>query len=131
MHRRTGSLPAAGRGCARTRRCAALEDPRFPPVQAAELGTIRLEISRLTAPQPLAYSSADDLIKKLKPHQDGVILKKNGRRATFLPQVWEKIPDPPEFLERLCQKMGLDANAWRTTPMDVLTYQVEEFQEND
>jgi AMMECR1 domain-containing protein len=62
---------------------------------------------------------------------DGVILKAGGRRATFLPQVWEKIPDPLEFLQRLCQKMGMDANAWRVMPMDVLVYQVEEFQEED
>jgi uncharacterized protein len=110
---------------------AALEDPRFPPVDQGELSRIRLEISRLTAPQPLEYSSADDLIKKLKPHVDGVILRNGRRRATFLPQVWEKIPDPVEFLERLCQKMGMHATAWRTIPMDVLVYQVEDFGETN
>jgi uncharacterized protein len=108
---------------------AALEDPRFPPVEPAELNRIRLEISRLTAPLPLEYSSAEDLIKKLKPHVDGVILMSENRRATFLPQVWEKIPDPVEFLEHLCRKMGMKENAWRVLPMDVLVYQVEEFQE--
>jgi AmmeMemoRadiSam system protein A len=110
---------------------AALEDPRFPPVKPAELNRIRLEISRLTAPLPLEYSSAEDLIKKLKPHVDGVILKNGNRRATFLPQVWEKIPDPVQFLEHLCRKMGLKENAWRMLPMDVLVYQVEEFQEEN
>jgi uncharacterized protein len=110
---------------------AALEDPRFPPVDQGELSRIRLEISRLTAPQPLEYSSPDDLIKKLKPHVDGVILRNGRRRATFLPQVWEKIPDPVEFLERLCQKMGMNANAWRTIPMDVLVYQAEDFGETN
>jgi uncharacterized protein len=110
---------------------AALEDPRFPPVEPAELNRIRLEISRLTAPLPLEYSSAEDLIKKLKPHVDGVILKNGNRRATFLPQVWEKIPDPVEFLEHLCRKMGMKENAWRILPMDVLVYQVEEFQEEN
>lgn len=109
---------------------AALEDPRFPPVEPAELNRIRLEISRLTALLPLEYSSAEDLIKKLKPHVDGVILKNENRRATFLPQVWEKIPDPVEFLEHLCRKMGMKENTWRVLPMDVLIYQVEEFQEN-
>ncbi len=108
---------------------AALQDPRFSPVEPAELNSIRLEISRLTAPQPLKYSSAEDLIKKLKPYVDGVILQNGRRRATFLPQVWEKIPDPQQFLERLCQKMGMDSSAWRHIPMDVLIYQVEDFAE--
>lgn len=110
---------------------AALEDPRFPPVDPAELSRIKLEISRLTDPYALEYSSADDLIKKLRPHVDGVILKNGHRRATFLPQVWEKISDPVEFLEHLCRKMGLNENAWRSRSMDVLIYQVEEFQEEN
>jgi hypothetical protein len=108
---------------------AALEDPRFPPVDQSELSSIKLEISRLTAPHPLEYSSSDDLLKKLRPHVDGVILKDGSRRATFLPQVWEKIPGPAEFLGHLCQKMGAHANAWRTTSMQVLVYQVEEFDD--
>jgi AmmeMemoRadiSam system protein A len=108
---------------------AALQDPRFPPVQPVELENIHLEISCLTAPQPLEYSSADDLIKKLKPHVDGVILQNGRRRTTFLPQVWAKIPDPEQFLERLCQKMGMDASAWRHIPMQVFVYQAEDFGE--
>ena len=110
---------------------AALEDPRFPPVEPAELSRIKLEISRLTDPHPLQYSSAEDLIKKLRPHVDGVILKSGHRRATFLPQVWEKIPDPVQFLQHLCRKMGLIENAWQSMPMEVLVYQVEEFQEEN
>ena len=51
------------------------------------------------------------------------------RRATFLPQVWEKIPDPEEFLEELCMKMGAQPDLWRKKKIDVLTYQVEEFHE--
>ncbi len=108
---------------------AALQDPRFPPVQPSELVSIHLEISRLTAPQPLKYSSADELTGKLRPHVDGVILQNGRRRATFLPQVWEKIPDPVQFLERLCQKMGMDAGAWRHISMEVLVYQAEDFAE--
>ena len=65
---------------------AALEDPRFPPVQERELGAIQLEVSRLTRPRPLEYKNADDLLSKLRPHVDGVILREAfGRRATFLP----------------------------------------------
>ena len=85
---------------------AALEDPRFRPVDESELSRIRLEVSRLTAPHPLEYSSSEDLLAKLRPHVDGVILKDDYRRATFLPQVWEKIPDPVDFLDHLCAKMG-------------------------
>ncbi|MBE0669342.1 MAG: AmmeMemoRadiSam system protein A [Anaerolineales bacterium] len=108
---------------------AAMQDPRFPPVRENELNRIKLEVSRLTAPRLLEYSSSDDLLKKLKPHVDGVILKDNFRRATFLPQVWEKIPDPAEFLSHLCQKMGVRANLWRETKLQVYVYQVEEFHE--
>lgn len=109
---------------------AALEDPRFPLVEERELGAIQVEVSRLTRPLPLEYKDADDLLSKLRPHVDGVILRETyGRRATFLPQVWEKLPNPAEFLNHLCQKMGLSENAWRSKHLDVLTYQVEEFHE--
>ena len=108
---------------------AAMEDPRFPPLREAELDRIHIEVSRLTAPQELEYTDADDLLKKLRPHLDGVILKHGFRRATFLPQVWEKIPDPVEFLEQLCYKMGERGNLWRNTKLQVFTYQVEEFHE--
>ena len=109
---------------------AALEDPRFPPVSERELTGIQLEVSRLTRPVPLQYTDADDLLSKLRPHVDGVILRDEYRRATFLPQVWEKIPDTVEFLNNLCYKMGAHPDLWRTKHLDVLTYQVEEFHES-
>jgi AmmeMemoRadiSam system protein A len=109
---------------------AAFEDPRFAPVTDDELSAIRIEVSRLTRPVPLEYTDADDLLSKLKPHVDGVILRDAFHRATFLPQVWEKIPDPVEFLNQLCWKMGVNEYAWRTKHLDVLTYQVEEFHES-
>jgi len=108
---------------------AALQDPRFPAVQESELNRIRIEISRLTAPQPLEYSSDRDLLNKLRPHVDGVILKDGFRRATFLPQVWEKLPDPVDFLDHLCQKMGTRSNLWRDAKLQVYIYQVDEFHE--
>ena len=110
---------------------AALEDPRFRPVDETELNRIKLEVSRLTAPHPLEYSSSADLLTKLRPHVDGVILKNDYRRATFLPQVWEKIPDPEDFLDHLCAKMGAKPNLWRSTKLQVYVYQVEEFHEMD
>jgi AmmeMemoRadiSam system protein A len=110
---------------------AALEDPRFRPVGEGELDRIRIEVSRLTPPRPLEYSTSEDLIAKLRPHVDGVILRGDFRRATFLPQVWEKIPDPEEFLDHLCSKMGARPNLWRDTKLQVEIYQVEEFHEMD
>ena len=109
---------------------AALEDPRFPPVTQDELNGIQIEVSRLTRPHPLEYKDAEDLLSKLRPHVDGVILRDGMyHRGTFLPQVWGKIPDPAEFLNNLCYKMGLSKNLWRNKHLDVLIYQVEEFHE--
>jgi len=108
---------------------AALQDPRFPPVQPEEVERIEIEVSRLTRPVPLEYKDATDLLSKLRPHIDGVILRDGFRRATFLPQVWEKIPDPAEFLGNLCYKMGVSSDAWRSNHFEVLIYQVEEFHE--
>jgi uncharacterized protein len=110
---------------------AALEDPRFPPVDQTELSRIKLEVSRLTPPRPLEYSTSEDLLAKLRPHVDGVILKSDFRRATFLPQVWEKIPDTEDFLDHLCSKMGAKSNLWRNMKLQVYVYQVEEFHEMD
>lgn len=108
---------------------AALNDYRFYPVGPAELGRIQIEVSRLTPPIPLESKDADDLLAKLRPHVDGVILRDGMRRATFLPQVWEKIPDPAAFLDNLCHKMGAEPGLWRRKHLDVQIYQVEEFHE--
>ena len=83
----------------------------------------------LTRPQPLKYDRPDELLTLLRPNIDGVILRDGMRRATFLPQVWDKIPDPQDFLEELCMKMGAQPDLWRRKKLEVLTYQVEEFHE--
>jgi len=109
---------------------AALEDPRFHPVSEHELSGIQIEVSCLTRPHPLEYKDAQELLSKLRPHVDGVILRDGMyHRGTFLPQVWEKIPDPADFLNNLCYKMGVSKNLWRSRHLDVLTYQVDEFHE--
>jgi len=108
---------------------AAFDDPRFPPLSEGELGRIQIEVSRLTRPVPLEYKDADDLISRLRPAIDGVILRDGLRRATFLPQVWEKIPDPSDFLDNLCYKMGVPHHFWRDKHLEVFIYQVEEFHE--
>ena len=109
---------------------AALEDYRFPNVRPSELGEIEIEVSRLTMPVPLEYTDSSDLLAKLRPGVDGVILRDGlMRRATFLPQVWEKIPDKAEFLANLCYKMGAAPDTWKRKHLEVLVYQVEEFHE--
>lgn len=108
---------------------AALEDYRFPNVRESELEQIDIEISRLTVPVALDYVDGDDLLKKLHPGVDGVILRDGRQRATFLPQVWDKIPNPAEFLANLCHKMGVPEDAWKKKHLEVLTYEVEEFHE--
>ncbi len=108
---------------------AALEDPRFPPVTPSEVDQIEIEVSRLTVPERLEYNDPEDLLAKLRPNVDGVILRDGFRRATFLPQVWEKIPDKAEFLDNLCYKMGAAPDTWRRKRLEVFVYQVEDFHE--
>lgn len=108
---------------------AGLEDYRFAPVRAEELPEIHIEISRLTTPKLLEYANAEDLLIQLRPGVDGVVLRDGFRRATFLPQVWEKIPRPADFLAQLCQKMGAPSDLWKHKKLEVLIYQVEEFHE--
>lgn len=108
---------------------AAMNDYRFPPVSPPELDELEIEISRLTPPQPLEYEHPHELPARLRPGIDGVLLRDGYRRATFLPQVWEKLPDAEQFLNHLCQKMGAPAGLWRTKKLQVFTYQIEEFHE--
>ena len=98
---------------------AALKDYRFPPVNTGELTRIKIEISRLTRPEPVEYQDVAELLTQLRPTIDGVVLKDNLRRATFLPQVWEKIPDPKDFLSHLCNKMGVPMDTWQKRRLDV------------
>jgi len=108
---------------------AALRDPRFPPLKAAELDDLVVEVSVLTAPEPLDFDGPDDLLHKLRPNIDGVLIERGRNRATFLPQVWEQLPAPEEFLSNLCYKAGLPSNAWCWPDLEILIYQVEKFEE--
>jgi|SRR5579859_1900957 len=108
---------------------AGLHDYRFIPVQPAELPQIEIEVSVLSEPAPLDYATPDELLRRLRPHVDGVVLRQGLSRATFLPQVWESVPDPEQFLALLCQKLGVRPDAWRREHLQVETYQVEEFRE--
>ena len=108
---------------------AALEDFRFPPVNEHEVEKISIEISRLTTPRLIKYEDEDELLSQIRPDIDGVILKKGLRRATFLPQVWKKVPEVDLFLAMLCRKMDANSDCWREKDVQVFTYQVEKFQE--
>jgi hypothetical protein len=108
---------------------AAFHDPRFSPLSKEEFGKVQIEVSLLTQPEPLEYRDAADLLDKLRPHVDGVIIQKGPYSATFLPQVWEQLPEKQAFLQQLCMKAGLSANAWQRGDLKVLTYQVQYFEE--
>ncbi|MGI9571647.1 MAG: AmmeMemoRadiSam system protein A [Desulfobulbia bacterium] len=108
---------------------AAFHDHRFSPLTPAEYDTVVLEISILSQPELLEYVDAADLLNRLRPGIDGVILQAGGSRATFLPQVWSQLPEPELFLTHLSQKAGLDGQAWRTHHPDIFCYQVQSFTE--
>jgi AmmeMemoRadiSam system protein A len=110
---------------------AALHDPRFAPLQPEELDQITISVSILSEPEPLSYSDSADLLTKLKADHYGVILQKGTARATFLPQVWDQLPQPEEFLDHLCLKAGLARDAWRHTDLTIFTYQAQYFDEGD
>lgn len=108
---------------------AAFGDPRFSPLSKNEFQKIKIEVSILTEPRSLSYSDADDLLSKLRPGVDGVIIRKGYYQATFLPQVWAQLPDKKAFLTHLCMKAGLDGEAWKYDRLEVSTYQVQAFEE--
>ena len=108
---------------------AAFHDPRFRPLSRDEWDRVKVEISVLTDPVPLHYSGVEDLLEKLRPAVDGVIIKKGFHQATFLPQVWDQLPGKREFLTHLCLKAGMEGDAWKKGNIEVMTYQVQSFEE--
>ncbi len=108
---------------------AAFGDPRFPSLKTEELGRLHIEVSVLTVPRELSFKDAEDLGKKLKPGIHGVILSKGWCKSTFLPQVWEQLPDVDMFLSHLCVKAGMNADCWRDRDVRVQTYEAEYFSE--
>lgn len=108
---------------------AAFQDPRFSPLTADQLDEVDIEVSVLTDPAPLAYKDGADLVAKLRPNIDGVIIRKGHATATFLPQVWKQLPEPAAFLAHLCGKACLPMDAWRDGTLALSTYQVQYFSE--
>lgn len=91
---------------------AAFNDPRFPPLDASELDDLEIHLSILTPAEPVVFSSEQDLVSQLQPGIDGLILQEGHRRGTFLPSVWESLPEPRQFLRHLKQKAGLPPDYW-------------------
>ena len=113
-------------------RAAAFQDPRFRPLAREEFEAVDIEVSLLSTPRRIRFEDHDDLIRQLRPGEDGIILEDGdenaGRRATFLPQVWEGLPDPEQFLAHLKQKAEIPANV-RTTRCKVLRYRALKWSE--
>lgn len=105
---------------------AAFRDPRFQPLAGPELEGLDLTISVLSAPVPVQFRDEPDLLRQLRPGEDGVILEDKGRRGTFLPAVWEGLPKPELFLAELKRKAGLPATYWSAT-LRVSRYRTETF----
>ena len=91
---------------------AAFRDPRFPPVSEEELDVLSIHLSILSAASPMVFNDEADFLDQLEPGVTGLIIEDNGHRATFLPSVWEQLPDKKEFLSRLKQKAGLTPDHW-------------------
>ena len=108
---------------------AAFHDPRFSPLTVKEFDQTEIEVSILSEPRPLEFRDGVDLTQKLRVNVDGVIIRKGHASATFLPQVWQQLPRPEEFLSHLCMKAGLPSDAWKDPQLEVLTYQVQYFEE--
>lgn len=91
---------------------AAFNDPRFAPLSAKEFERLEISLSILSTPEPLFFTSEEDLLKKIRPGIDGLILVEGGQRGTFLPSVWESLPNAEDFLHQLKRKAGLSKGYW-------------------
>ncbi|HIP52887.1 MAG TPA: AmmeMemoRadiSam system protein A [Chromatiales bacterium] len=105
---------------------AAFRDPRFPPLSNAEFDDLELHISVLSKPEPMQFSSEEDLLKQIRPGEDGLILEDGFAKGTFLPSVWESLPKARDFLAHLKVKAGLPPDYWSPS-LKVYRYETESF----
>ncbi len=110
-------------------RAAAFSDPRFPPLARDELATTAVEVSLIGPSEPLRVGSEAEALALMRPRIDGVVLEYGRHRATFLPQVWEQLPEPSVFMEALKRKAGLPADFWHDD-LRLARYTVEKFAEH-
>lgn len=109
---------------------AAFRDMRFPPLARVEFDITSIEVSLLTVSEPLRSADEDELLAQLRPAVDGVTIEYGYARATFLPQVWESLPEPRRFLAELKRKAGLPPEFWHPE-MNVSRYQVTKWKESE
>ncbi|HEY5635147.1 MAG TPA: AmmeMemoRadiSam system protein A [Burkholderiaceae bacterium] len=109
---------------------AALRDPRFAPLSRPEFARTLIGVSLLGATKPMPVQSEEDALAQLEPFDDGIVLVWRNRRATFLPQVWESLPQPGDFLRELKRKAGLPADFW-SHEIALSRYRVAKWQEAD
>ena len=109
---------------------AAFRDPRFPPLATHEFRATSVEVSLLSPPEAFAVFDEADLTRQLRPGVEGIVLQYEARRATFLPQVWETLPEPREFIAALKKKAGLQQDFW-AAGVNVARYTVIKWKEQD
>jgi len=107
---------------------AALHDPRFPPLTISELAKVNIEVSLLSPVRKLDVHSEEETIARLRAGEDGVVFQYGNQKATFLPQVWEQLPDAHQFLAHLRIKAGLPPGFWHPDVL-IYTYTVDKFSE--
>jgi len=105
---------------------AAFRDPRFDELSAPELAGIEIHVSVLSPTEPVEAASEGDLLRSLRPHIDGLVLRDGALEATFLPSVWESLAEPHAFLRELRRKAGMSPNGWSET-LEVERYTTEEW----
>ena len=107
---------------------AAFRDPRFKPLAAPELDSTRVEVSLLSPLEPMKFESEHDALSQLRPGVDGIVFEYGYHQSTFLPQVWEDLPEPAEFMAHLKQKAGLPPDFW-DKEVKLARYTVSKFNE--
>lgn len=115
-------------GVSRNAYAAAFDDPRFDQINPLDWSKTRLEISVLSPPVPMTFESEEDLLQQLRPNVDGLVLESGRYRGTFLPAVWQTLPEPADFLNQLKVKAGLSPNAW-PDDVRVMRYTSESIEE--
>lgn len=109
---------------------AAFQDTRFTPLTRAELQATDIEVSLLSDTEPMTFTSEEDALAQLRPGVDGVVFECAGRRSTFLPQVWEQLPQPEQFMARLKRKAGLSSHFW-SSDVRLQRYTVHKWRESE
>ena len=109
-------------------RAAAFRGPRFAPLRPGELAATRVEVSLLTPAEPIRFATEEDAVRQLRPGIDGVILESGRHRGTFLPQMWERLSDPWQFMTQLKRKAGLAEDFW-SKDLRLYRYEVQKWSE--